>query len=100
MNLLDIVQAKLLRGYIIKRLYDMYGMPITVADLKGLLRYKQIYHEDDIARALKYLSGKEKEFIVIDIDNDSYLRSFVELTPKGVNLAEADIDDMGVTINE
>ncbi len=94
---LEIAKAKELRGDIIERLYAVYPGGVSVGTLKSLLRYKSINSESDIRKALYYL--EEKEYITAT-ENENYLDITVNLTPKGINLAENDLDDVGVDIDE
>jgi len=100
MNRLNVAKAKSLRGDIIKNLYDLYDMPIPLNKIEDLLRYKSFYNKDEIKRAVSYLAGAKKEFVVVAVNDKDYWASFVQLTPIGVNLAEGDITDMGVSLGE
>jgi len=100
MKRFDISKAKTLRGEIIKNLYDLYDEPIPLNRIMDLMRYKTFYDKRDIKRAIGYLSGIKKEFVQVEADDKEYWASFVQLTPKGVNLAEGDISDMGVVFSE
>ena len=100
MNNLHVVNSKSLRGNIVKSLYDIYDMPIPISKIGELLRYKNFYSKEDIKRATSYLAGKEKEFVTIEVNEKDYYASFIQLTPKGINLAEGDITDIGVLFNE
>lgn len=97
---MDILRAKELRGDIIERLYTVYGDDVTVSLLRNMLRYKAYYSEKNIDKAINYLSGAQSEYITLEINVDNYEDSVIKLTSKGVNLAEGDIEDVGVTINE
>lgn len=94
---LEIAKAKELRGDIIERLYAVYPGGVSVGTLKSLLRYKSINSESDIRKALYYLEGKG---YITATENENYLDITVNLTPKGINLAEDDLDDVGVDIDE
>jgi len=100
MNNITISKTKSLRGDIIKNLYDIYDMPIPMNKVNGLLRYKNYYSNENIKKAITYLAGSKKEYLTIDTNEKDYWASFVQLTPKGVNLAEGDISDLGVILSE
>ena len=51
-------------------------------------------------KAICYLGGEEKRYIHVEVNTENWLDSLIWLTPKGVNLAEGDIEDMGVVIDE
>lgn len=100
---LEIAKAKELRGDIIERLYSFFGEEVAIGTLRNLLRYKSYNSEKEITKAVDYLSGRGKEYIEVKrlgSDDGNYWDSIVRLTPTGVNLAEGDIEDMGVTLNE
>lgn len=97
---IDIARAKELRGEILKRLYDVYGEPVALNTIRNILRYKSYYSENDIKRAVSYLSGRDRDYIHIGIDASDYWGSQVQLTPAGVNLVEGDNKDVGVLIDE
>lgn len=96
----EIIKAKELRGDIIERLYDVYGEDVALTTLRNILRYRGHNSDNDIEKAVKYLSGTKKEFIEVMLDEDNYWASLISLTPAGVNLAEGDITDMGVMLDE
>lgn len=96
----EIARAKALRSDIIEKLYDFYGEPVSISTLRNLLRYKTYYSEKNITKAIDYLSGTDKEFVEVEPDENNYWDSLIRLAPKGVNLAEGDIKDMGVVIDE
>ena len=100
MDVMDVLRAKELRGNIIEILYMRYGDEITISMLRSFLRYKGYSSNNDIPKAIDYLSGDKKEFVFIDRNKDDYEDSKVSLTPLGVNLAEGDITDVGVNIYE
>ncbi len=97
---MEIIRAKELRSAIIEMLYIRYGEDIRISYLKSLLRYKPHSNESNILKAIKYLSGVKKEYVEIIVDDNNYENSLVSLTPAGINLAEGDITDMGVVIDE
>lgn len=100
MDKLEIIKAKELRGEIVKRLYDSYVDTNTLNSVRQMLRYKSYYTPDGIKKAVSYLSGKGKAFIEVALDKEEYWESLVYLTPAGVNLAEKDIADVGVLMDE
>lgn len=93
---IDIANAKELRGNIIETLYTIYPNEISIGTLKGYLRYKGVNSEDDIKKAIYYLSGKK--YIKVELTSD-YWDNLILLTPLGINLAEHDFEDIGVIIN-
>ena len=97
-----IANAKVLRGNIIEKLYSFYGEDITLATLKSVLRYSAYGSnlETDIKKAMYYLGGAKKEYVKLVLNEENYMDSKVWLTPTGVNLAEGDIQDIGVEIDE
>ena len=97
---LDIIKTKQLRGHIIETLYRNYGEDINLAVLKAALPLSGLLTEAGIRSAIYYLGGKEKEFVHLVLNRNNYMDSLIWLTPKGVNLAEGDISDVGVMINE
>lgn len=94
--MLEVTKAKLLRGRIIARLYDFYGEDISVATLKNVMCYGGYNSDKEIKKAIYYLSGPGKRYIRLVYNEREYMASLIWLTPEGVNLAEGDIDDMGV----
>ena len=97
---LEIVQAKELRGAIIQCLYDFYGADTSLRTVKNQLKYNKYYTDKAITRAVRYLSGEDKNYIKIETEESDYWDSIIWLTPTGVNLAEGDIEDIGVLIDE
>ena len=93
-------QAKMLRGDIIEKLYLYYGQDIRINALKSALRVKGYVDDDEIKKAVYYLGGEEKRYIHVEVNNSSWLDSLIWLTPAGVNLAEGDLEDKGVTLDE
>lgn len=102
MNQVDISRAKLLRGNIIRRLYEFYGEDITLDVLKGVLRMNSYGYdiEKEIRKAIYYLGGEEKRYVKLVLNDEDYMSSMIWLTPRGVNLAEGDLNDIGVDQNE
>ncbi|MBQ8982695.1 MAG: hypothetical protein IJ079_03825 [Lachnospiraceae bacterium] len=98
MNLMEVNKAKELRGQIISRLYEYYGEDISLNVLKSVLRMS-LFGTDitkEIKKAIYYLGGAGKEYVKLVLNEDDYMNSLIWLTPKGVNLAEGDIEDIGV----
>ena len=99
MRSLDILKKKELRGSIIERLYGFYGEDISISVLKASLPLSGVLTETDLKSALYYLGGIGKEYIRVVVNKSCYMDSLIWLTPKGVNLAEGDMEDVGVTKN-
>lgn len=99
-NEMEAAKAKVLRGDIIEKLYTYYGNDIKIAVLKSALRANGFVDDAEIRKAIYYLGGEGKRFIHVEINKDKWMDSLIWLTPAGVNLAEGDIDDMGVEIDE
>lgn len=99
-NQMEAAKAKVLRGDIIEKLYTYYGNDIKIAVLKSALRANGFVDDAEIRKAIYYLGGEGKRFIHVEINKDKWMDSLIWLTPAGVNLAEGDIDDMGVEIDE
>lgn len=99
-NEMEAAKAKVLRGDIIEKLYTYYGNDIKIAVLKSALRANGFVDDAEIRKAIYYLGGEGKHFIHVEINKDNWMNSLIWLTPAGVNLAEGDIDDMGVEIDE
>lgn len=97
---LEIAQAKELRGEIVGRLYEFYSEDISLSTIRNLLKYKKYFSDKDVRRAVCYLSGVDKNYIHVETAADDFWDSLVQLTPIGVNLAEGDIHDLGVLLNE
>lgn len=100
MDKLEIAKAKLLRGSIITRLYDFYGEDISVSTLKSVMSYSGYHTDKEIKRAIYYLTGPGKRYVKLVYNKDNYMDSQLWLTPEGVNLAEGDLDDIGVDLDE
>lgn len=100
MNITEIMERKVLRGNIIEILYDKYGEDLRCAILKNLLRISGLTTEKEMQKAIFYLGGEGKRYIHVDVNEDNWLDSMIWLTPVGVNLAEGDITDVGVMIDE
>ena len=100
MQAIEITRAKALRGSIIEKLYTSYGEDISLSVLKGLLIYTSDCRELDIKKAVYYLGGESKRYVKLQLNEEDYMESKIWLTPLGVNLAEGDITDVGVDLDE
>ena len=100
MDLVKIIEAKNLRGDIIENLYLYYGQDIRITVLKSALRVKGYVNDDEIKKAIFYLGGDGKRYIHVEVNNENWMDSVIWLTPMGVNLAERDIEDKGVNLDE
>jgi len=99
-DLVKIIEAKNLRGDIIEKLYLYYGQDIRITVLKSALRVKGYVNDDEIKKAIFYLGGDGKRYIHVEVNNENWMDSVIWLTPMGVNLAERDIEDKGVNLDE
>jgi hypothetical protein len=99
-DLVKIIEAKNLRGDIIEKLYLYYGQDIRITVLKSALRVKGYVNDDEIKKAIFYLGGDGKCYIHVEVNNENWMDSVIWLTPMGVNLAERDIEDKGVNLDE
>lgn len=97
---MQVAERKILRGNVIEKLYRNYGVDIRIATLKNMLRTGGFVTEDELQKAVYYLGGEEKRYIHVEINQENWLDGMIWLTPKGVNLAEGDIEDIGVIIDE
>ncbi len=100
MDLVKIIEAKNLRGDIIEKLYLYYGQDIRITVLKSALRVKGYVNDDEIKKAIFYLGGDGKRYIHVEVNSENWMDSLIWLTPMGVNLAERDIEDKGVNLDE
>lgn len=100
MDLVKIIEAKNLRGDIIEKLYLYYGQDIRITVLKSALRVKGYVNDDEIKKAIFYLGGDGKRYIHVEVNVENWMDSLIWLTPMGVNLAERDIEDKGVNLDE
>lgn len=94
----NVAKSKELRGNIIETLYRFYGEDINLNILKNALPMSGFLRQEDIRNAVYYLGGAEKHYVRLVLNEDSYMDSLIWLTPRGVNLAEGDIEDRGVMI--
>lgn len=100
MDQLKVAEAKLLRGAVISKLYMTYGTDIRISSLKNLLRSKGFIQDEDLKKTIFYLGGDGKKYIHVGVDKDEWRDSLIWLTPAGVNLAEKDIEDVGVIFDD
>ena len=100
MNTLEISEAKILRGDIIEKLYGTYGVDIRIAALRNALRSKGLLPEENLKKCIFYLGGEGKKYVHVEVDKENWMDSLIWLTPAGVNLADGDITDVGVIIDE
>ena len=100
MDLVKIIEAKNLRGDIIEKLYLHYGQDTRITVLKSALRVKGYVNDDEIKKAIFYLGGDGKRYIHVEVNTENWMDSLIWLTPMGVNLAERDIEDKGVNLDE
>lgn len=99
-NEMKIAEAKIFRGDIIEKLYEYYGQDIRISTLKAALRVRGYFNDTDIQKAIYYLGGEEKRYIHVEVNRENWMDSMIWLTPRGVNLAEGDIEDTGVMVDE
>lgn len=100
MNEITAAENKILRGNVIEKLYKNYGEDIKIAILRNLLRTRGYITELELKKVIFYLGGEDKRYIHVEVNQENWLDSLIWLTPKGVNLAEGDIQDVGVIIDE
>lgn len=99
MNEMQVSERKVLRGDVIEKLYKNYGTDLRIAVLRNLMRAGGFVTEGELQKAIFYLGGEEKRYIHVEVNEDNWLDGKIWLTPKGVNLAEGDIKDIGVIID-
>lgn len=100
MKTMEVMERKVLRGNVIETLYDNYGVDLRVAVLKNLIRLNGLSTEKELQKAIFYLGGEGKRYVHVEVNEDNWLDSLIWLEPAGVNLAEGDITDIGVVIDE
>lgn len=100
MDQLKVAEAKLLRGAVISKLYMTYGTDIRISGLKNLLRSKGFVQDEELKKTIFYLGGDGKKYIHVEVNKDEWRDSLIWLTPAGVNLAEKDIEDVGVIFDD
>jgi len=96
------VVAKNIRGQILKLLYFRQCDKVTVSMIRGLLRYKNYSSEKAVEQAIRYLAGEGKRYILVEINDNDFEDSLVEISPTGIDLMENENEkrDIGVNINE
>ena len=99
MDTLEISEVKILRGDVIEKLYMTYGTDIRIAALRNALRSKGLIPEESLKKCIFYLGGEGKRYIHVEVNKENWMDSVIWLTPAGVNLAEGDVEDMGVIID-
>lgn len=99
MDTLEISEVKILRGDVIEKLYMTYGTDIRIAALRNALRSKGLIPEESLKKCIFYLGGEGKRYIHVEVNKENWMDSVIWLTPAGVNLAEGDIEDVGVIID-
>ncbi len=100
MNEMQVSERKVLRGNVIEKLYENYGEDLRIAILKNLIRLNGLSTEKELQKAVFYLGGEGKRYVHVEVNEDNWLDSLIWLEPAGVNLAEGDIMDIGVVIDE
>ena len=96
---LEIIKTKQLRGNILEALYHYYGEDISLSVLKSSLMLSGLLTDARLKSAIYYLGGKEKEYVHLELNKNDYMDSLIWLTPRGVNLAEGDLEDVGVIMD-
>jgi hypothetical protein len=101
-NFAWVTQNSETRKHVIETLYPLFGEPATIEKLRANLRLKAFggFSMDEIKKAVRYLAGRGKEYIDVTPVGEKYGEWLVELTPRGVDLAEGRIEDIGVVIGE
>lgn len=99
MDEMAVAENKVLRGDVIEKLYLTYGTDIRIAALRNALRSKGLIPEDSLRKCIYYLGGEGKRYIHVEVNRENWMDSMIWLTPAGVNLAEGDIEDVGVIID-
>ncbi len=100
MDQVKVTEAKLLRGAVISKLYMTYGTDIRISALKNLLRSRGFVQEEELRKVIFYLGGDGKKYIHVEVDKDDWKNGLIWLTPAGVNLAEKDVEDIGVIFED
>lgn len=100
MKTMEIMERKVLRGNVVEILYENYGVDLRIAVLKNLIRLNGLSTEKELQKAIFYLGGEGKRYVHVEVNEDNWLDSLIWLEPAGVNLAEGDITDIGVVIDE
>ncbi len=81
MDAIKVMEAKLLRGSVIEKLYLTYGTDIRIAALKNTLRSKGFIPDTELKKVIFYLGGEGKKYIHVEINNDNWTDSLIWLTP-------------------
>ena len=98
-DLIKVNAAKVLRGNVVEILYRYYGTDISLSVLRQSLRARGFTADEDLVRAFYYLAGDGKRYIHVEL-KEQYWDSVIWLKRAGVNLAEGDIEDVGVILDE
>lgn len=98
-DIMIVNEAKVLRGDLIELLYRYYGTDIKIAVLRSSLRVKGYINDEELKKAIYYLGGEGKRYIHVEPAKE-FADGLIWLTPAGVNLAEGDIEDIGVLMDE
>lgn len=96
---MTVTAAKILRGNLFGFLYKHYGKDINIAALRSSLRLKGPVDDEELKKAVYYLGGAEKEYIHVE-PAKTFADGLIWLTPAGVNLAEGDVEDIGVIMDD
>lgn len=96
MEKLKILEIKMLRGEILKALFNVYPRGLKESTLKKA--FIGNYMNIDVERQLEYLRGPGKEYIIVtDDEEDCPEDILVKLSPKGYDLIDGSIDaDPGI----
>ena len=98
-DIMTINAAKILRGNLISLLYRYYGTDIKIAVLRSSLRVKGYVDDEELKKAVYYLGGEGKRYIHVE-PAKTFADGLIWLTPAGVNLAEGDVEDIGVIMDD
>jgi len=105
---INLIARKELRGKLLKELYEQYGTRRTpVSSLINAFTGKTpTSAETEVPTQLVYLGDEQKEFVRVSYDDGAepaltpLRNAYVQLTAKGVNLVEGDLDDPGVIFGD
>lgn len=100
MEKLKILEIKMLRGEILKALFNVYPRGLKESTLKKA--FIGNYMNIDVERQLEYLNGPGKEYIIVTNDDDDCPEddSIIKLSPKGYDLIDGSIDaDPGIAFS-
>ena len=101
---LTIAANKRIRGKILTLLYSVQPIPVEIRTITNSLIEDSMVGVPDIARYIDYLTGKEYITVISEEDAVQILRgvvppsAFIKLTPTGIDLVEATIEDPGVDV--